>query len=295
MIPAQTVTEPQALQPFLFTAWPEVKRTKVKQWLKYGAVHVNDKVVTKHDHALAAGDRVSILPTKAPPPPTDDLPEGVAVLYEDDAIIVIHKPPHLLTMATDSEKERTAYSFLNTYLRDSAHSGRARVWIVHRLDRETSGVLLFAKTEEAKEFLQTHWQDFEKRYLALVEGAPPANSGTLRGYIDESQPHRVFVRNGPGPGAREAITHYRVLRHGMGRTLVELTLETGRRHQIRLQLAEIGCPVVGDTKYEAKSNPVRRLALHSAHLRIDHPETGKSMTFESPLPPELAKLLPSEV
>lgn len=295
MIPSQTVSESQALQPYLFTAWPEVKRTKVKQWLKYGAVRVNDVIVTKHDYALQVGDRVSILPTKAPPPPTDDLPEGIAVLHEDEDVIVIHKPPHLLTMATDSEKERTAYSFLNTYLRDSAHSGRARVWIVHRLDRETSGVLLFAKSEEAKEYMQTHWHEFEKRYLALVEGSPPANSGTLRDYLDESQPHRVFIRNNAGPGAREAITHYRVLRHGMGRTLLELRLETGRRHQIRIQLAETGCPVVGDTKYGAKSNPVRRLALHSTQLRINHPGSGKAMTFESPLPPELAKLLPSEV
>lgn len=295
MIPDQTVPEPQPLLPFLFTAWPEVKRTKVKQWLKFGSVRVNDTVVTRHDHALEAGDKVSILPVKAPPPQAEDLPEGLTILHEDEDIIVIHKPAGLLTMATDTEKERTAYSFLTTYRRDSKHSGKARVWIVHRLDRETSGVLLFAKTEEAKETLQTEWQSYEKRYLALVEGALPTSSGTFRDYLDESQPHRVFVRHGGGQDARLAVTHYRVLRHGMGRTLVELTLETGRRHQIRLQLAEAGCPVVGDTKYGAKSNPVRRVALHSAMLRIEHPVTGDSMTFESPLPAELAKLLPSEV
>ena len=295
MIPAQTVPEPQPLLPFLFAAWPEVKRTKVKQWLKFGAVHVNDQSITKHDHPLQAGDRVSILPTKAPPPPAEDLPEGLRILHEDDDIIVIHKPAHLLTMATDKEKDRTAYSFLNLYLRDAAHSGSARVWIVHRLDRETSGVLLFAKTEEAKETLQTEWQSFDKRYLALVEGAPTANTGVLKSHVDETQVHRVFVRQGPGPGSRLAVTHYRVLRHGNGRSLLELTLETGRRHQIRVQLADIGCPVVGDSTYGAKSNPIRRVALHSASLRIKHPTTGESLTFQTPLPAEMAKLMPSEV
>jgi len=294
MIPAQTVSEPQSLQPFLFAAWPEVKRTKVKQWLKFGAVRVNEVVVTRHDHALQAGDKVTIIPGKAPPPQAEDLPEGMKILHEDDHILVIHKPANLLTIATDKEKERTAYSFLTTYRRDSAHSGTARVWIVHRLDRETSGVLLFAKTEEVKETLQSEWQTYEKRYLAVVEGTLPASSGSFRDYVDESQPHRVFIRHGPGEDARVAITHYRVIRHGMGRTLVELTLETGRRHQIRVQLSEAGCPVVGDERYNAKSNPARRLALHATSLTIRHPDTNASITFQSPLPPELAKLLPSE-
>jgi 23S rRNA pseudouridine1911/1915/1917 synthase len=198
-------------------------------------------------------------------------------------------------MATEKEKERTAYSFLNLYLRDTAHSGKARVWIVHRLDRDTSGVLLFAKTEAAKERLQKEWQSSEKRYLALVEGTPPASAGVLKNHVDETQVHRVFVRQGPGPGARLAVTHYRVLRHGNGRTLLELKLETGRRHQIRVQLADIGCPVVGDSTYGAKSNPIRRLALHATSLSITHPSSGERLSFESPLPSEMAKLMPSEV
>lgn len=295
MIPVQTVPEPQPLLPFLLAAWPEVKRTKVKQWLKFGSVRVNDEVVTRHDHALQAGDRVGIVPGKAPPPQAADLPEGMHILHEDDAILVIHKPQGLLTISTESEKERTAYSFLTRYRRDSQFSGKARVWIVHRLDKETSGVLLFAKTEEVKTALQENWASFEKRYLAVVEGSPPEASGILRGYVDESQPHRVYLHQRPVAGAREALTHYRVLRHGMGRTLVELRLETGRRHQIRVQLAEAGCPVAGDARYGAKSNPARRVALHAASLRINHPVDGCEMTFESPLPPELAKLLPSDV
>jgi 23S rRNA pseudouridine1911/1915/1917 synthase len=295
MIPARIVTAPQPLLAFLFEGWPEVKRTRVRQWLKFGAVRVNDAVIMRHDHHLKAGDKVCIQPGKAPPPPAKELPEGVSILHEDDQLLVIHKPAGLLTIATESEKERTAYSCMMTYLRDAAHSGRARVWIVHRLDRETSGVLLFAKTAEAKEALQKAWGGFEKTYLAVVEGAPAASSGTLRHHVDESQPHRVFIRQGAGPGAREAITHYRVLRQGLGRSLLELRLETGRRHQIRIQLAEIGCPVVGDARYGAKSNPARRLALHAASLRIRHPEDERILCFESPLPLELARLLPSQV
>lgn len=294
MSPPKIVSEAQPLLPWLFANWPEVKRTKVKQWLKFGAVQVNDRVVTQHDHALAAGDQVSIHPVKAPPP-EPDLPAGMRLLYEDADIIVIHKPVNLLTIATEKELVRTAYQAITLHVRDSARTGMARIWVVHRLDRETSGVLLFAKTEEAKEALQTDWHTFEKRYLALVEGKVPANQGTLRAHIDESQPHRVFTRPSAGPGTREAVTHYRVLRQGMGRTLLELTLETGRRHQIRVQLAEAGCPIVGDAKYGAQSNPARRVALHSTSLKIQHPRTGKEMLFESPLPSELVKLLPSEV
>lgn len=288
------VTEAQPLLAYLFAQWPEVKRTKIKQWLKFGAVLVNGKPVTQHNHELSAGDAVSIQPVKAPPP-TPDLPEGMSVLHEDADIVVIHKPVNLLTIATEKEQLRTAYNAMTLYVRDRARTGMARIWVVHRLDRETSGVLLFAKTEEAKETLQEEWQSFEKRYLALVEGKPPANQGTLRAHIDESQPHRVFTHPSASAMTREATTHYRVLRQGMGRTLLELTLETGRRHQIRVQLAEAGCPIVGDEKYGAKSNPVRRVALHATKLKLQHPRTGEEMTFESPLPKELLKLLPSEV
>lgn len=293
MIPPKTVSEPQLLLAFLFQTWPEVKRTNVKQWLKFGAVRVNDQVVTRHNQELKAGDQVSIHPTKAPPP-APDLPQGMSILYEDTDIIVVHKPAHLLTISTEKETDKTAYHAITGYVRDRARTGVARVWIVHRLDRETSGVLVFAKSEEAKETLQSNWTTAEKSYLALVEGKPPAQSGTLRTHLDESQPHKVFACK-EGPETREAITHYRVLRQGMGRTLLEVTLETGRRHQIRVQLSQAGCPIVGDEKYGAKSNPARRMALHAAVLKLTHPHTGKEMVFESPLAPELLKLLPSEV
>ena len=294
MQPPKTVTEPSSLQPFLFATWPEVKKTKIRQWLKFGAVRVNGKVVTRHDHALAAGDQVSILPEK-PNPAAEALPQGMRVIFEDDSILVIEKPANLLSVATDKGLEDTAYTALTDYVRQRTRRAAARVWIVHRLDRETSGIMVFARTEEAKKYLQAEWQRMEKRYLAVVEGQPPQREGTLRHHVDESQPHRVFIR-AAAPDTREAVTHYEVIRTDGERTLLELTLETGRRHQIRVQLAETGCPIAGDPKYGRKpEGKGRRLALHASWLKILHPVTEKEVEFESPLPPELAGLVRKEV
>lgn len=287
----KTVSEPSPLLPFLFAAWPEVKKTKIRQWLKFGAVHINGQPVTRHDHGLRMGDVVEIKPEK-PNPAASALPAGMRVLHEDESIIVIEKPAKLLTVATDKDKgqQNTAYYALTDYVRQNSRKGGARVWIVHRLDKDTSGVLVFAKTQEAKQWLQDHWTEMDKTYLAVVEGQLPTASGTLRCHIDESQPFRVFIRP-PGPDSREAITHYKVIRTDGKRTLVELKLETGRRHQIRVQLSDAKCPIVGDMKYGAGSDSAKRLALHASHLRIRHPDTEGFMDFEAPLPVELSSLL----
>jgi 23S rRNA pseudouridine1911/1915/1917 synthase len=290
MHPSKTVSDPAPLLPFLFAAWPEVKKTKVRQWLKYGAVTVNGRPVTKHDHPLKQGDVIAIRPEK-PDPAAESLPEGMRILFEDDSILVIDKPANLLSVATDKGMEQTAYTAATDYVRQRSRKPASRVWIVHRLDRETSGVMVFARTEAAKQFLQKEWQRMEKLYVAVVEGQPPKREGTLRHHLDESQPHRVFIR-AAAPDTREAVTHYRVIRTDGERTLVELRLETGRRHQIRIQTAEVGCPVAGDPKYgKQASGKGRRLALHASMLKIIHPVTGEAMTFESPLPAELAGLL----
>jgi 23S rRNA pseudouridine1911/1915/1917 synthase len=168
--------------------------------------------------------------------------------------------------------------------------GRERVWVVHRLDRETSGVMIFAKNEAAKTALQSGWDAVEKKYLAVVEGAPPRESGTFESWLDESNPLKVYA-GASGPDARHATTHYRVTKKGAKTTLVELTLETGRRHQIRVQLAEAGCPIVGDKKYGAETNPIKRIALHATTLRFKHPVTGKEMRFDSALPGDLGRLV----
>jgi 23S rRNA pseudouridine1911/1915/1917 synthase len=286
----KVVTQPTTLQQFLFGAWPEVKKTKMRQWLKFGAVRVNGRIVRRYDHPLESGDRISIKPEK-PDAATEGLPQGMRVLFEDRSILVIEKPSGLLSVATDKGMETTAYTALTDYVRQKSRDTNARVWIVHRLDRDTSGIMVFARSQEAKQFLQQEWHRMQKRYLAVVEGTPPKQKGTLRHHLDESQPHRVFIRPA-APDTREAVTHYRLLSTDGRRSVLELELETGRRHQIRIQLAAVKCPIFGDTKYgEQAVGRGWRLALHASELRIFHPETEEPLAFESPLPPELAGLV----
>ena len=289
----QTVREPTPLFAFLTTQWPEVKRTKLKQWLRFSGIQVNGHPVHKHDHPLQSGDVVSIQPQKAPPPVTVPLPKGLSIIHEDAALLVIQKPAGLLTIATETERTRTAFRVMTDYLRETSRGRQERLWIIHRLDRETSGLLVLAKTEEAKTWMQENWARMEKTYLAIVEGSPSATSGTLQNHLDETQPHRVYVTQRATSTTREAITHYRRLGQGFGRSLLEVTLDTGRRHQIRAQLAAAGCPIVGDAKYGASTDPAKRIALHACRLKILHPDDDAEMVFESALPQELARLVPS--
>jgi 23S rRNA pseudouridine1911/1915/1917 synthase len=289
MASTRTVTEPSELLPYLFVAWPESKKKQVREWLKFGAVMVNGKVVTQFNHRLKPGDQVSIRARGLAAPDTA-LPGGIRIRHEDADLLVIEKPAGLLSIASASESEKTAYADLTEHVRRGNRQSRARVWIVHRLDRETSGLMVFAKSEPAKLALQAGWDAVEKKYLAVVEGAPPGAAGLLDSHLDESNPLKVYSDK-PGPQTRHALTRYRVMKKGETTTLVELTLETGRRHQIRVQLADAGCPIVGDKKYGATTNPLRRIALHACALRFPHPLTGQEMRFYSPLPGDLGTLV----
>lgn len=261
----------------------------MRQWVKHGAVQVNGRSITRGNHPLQAGDLVSIR-AKDVVRAEGLLPRGMKVLFEDASLMVIEKPENLLSMASATERDRTVYAFLTNYVRRGNPQSRERVWIVHRLDRESSGLMVFAKTEATKRALQARWSDAEKRYLAVVEGAPPADSGVLRSHLDESSPFKV--KSAPrSEGTRLAVTRYRVVKKNPTRALVELTLETGRRNQIRVHLADAKCPIIGDDKYEARTNPVRRLGLHASSLQFKHPFSGELLRFESPLPEDLARLL----
>jgi 23S rRNA pseudouridine1911/1915/1917 synthase len=286
---SHTVERPAELLAFLFACRPEVKRTKVRQWLKHGSVHVNGKPITRSNHLLQAGDVVSIH-RKDEAPAEGRLPSGMKVLFEDAALVVIEKPEGLLSMASETQRDKTAYAFLTNYVRRGNPRRRDRVWIVHRLDRETSGLMVFAKTEAAKLALQADWRKTDKRYLAVVEGRPPADHGVLRSHLDESSPFKVHSAP-PSERTRRAVTHYHVVKQTATLALVELTPTTGRRNQIRVHLADAGCPIVGDQKYGAQTNPARRLGLHASCLQFEHPLSGELLRFESPLPRELARLV----
>jgi len=289
MSKTRTVENPDQLLPYLFANWPEAKRKQVRTWLKFQAVTVNGRPVSQFNHPLVRGDIVAIRADRFAIPKTV-LPSGIKICFEDASIIVIDKPANLLSIATETEQEKTAYFQLTEYLRRGNEMSRDRVWIVHRLDRETSGLMVFAKSPQAKAALQTGWEKAVKRYEAVVEGKLKSESGVLASDLDESHPLRVYSAPA-SESTRHAITHYRVLGRREWRTLVELTLETGRRHQIRVQLADLGCPIVGDEKYGAKSDPAKRLGLHACGLRFPHPETGREMQFESPTPKDLLRLV----
>jgi len=285
-----TVSAPAELLAYLFATWPEVKKKQIRTWLKFQAVTVNGRPVAQFNHPLKKGDVVAIRTDRFAVPKTK-LGAGMKVFFEDAHIIVIDKPEGLLSIASEAEPEKTAYFQLTEYLRLGNPRAKERVWIVHRLDRETSGLMVFAKTPQAKETLQSGWDRVEKNYEAVVEGRLPSAEGTFESDLNETNPFKVFSAPA-SEHTRHAVTHYRVLARSEWRSLVALTLKTGRRHQIRVHLADAGCPIVGDEKYQAKSDPAKRLGLHACGLRFRHPETGEEMKFESPLPKDLARLVP---
>jgi len=289
--PPITVDAPAELLSRLFAGWPDVKKKQVRTWLKHGAVTVNGESVRQFDHPLRKGDVIA-LRTDRQAMKLGDARTGLEIRFEDAEILVVEKPADLLTIATETEREKTLYRQLTDALRERRPRLRERIWIVHRLDRETSGLMVFAKTLGAKRALQIGWNEVDKRYLAVVEGRMTADEGTFESQLNENNPFKVFSAP-PSEDTRHAVTHYRVRERGVCRTLVELRLVTGRRHQIRVHLADAGYPVVGDAKYGAATDPAKRLALHASALRFPHPGSGECMTFESTLPRTLARLLPS--
>ena len=223
-------------------------------------------------------------------PAIRNLQRGIALLYEDRDILVVNKPAGLLTMATDSEKTRTAYFILTDYVRKGHRKSRNRIFIVHRLDRETSGILIFAKTIEAKLSLQQHWDTAEKKYLAVAHGRLEKETEIISSYLVENKAHLVYSTSDRSKG-RLSRTAYRVLKQTKDVALLEVDLLTGRKHQIRVHLADIGHPIVGDTKYGRENRGRRNLALHAHSLSVTHPLTGERLAFETAAPAYFKPLL----
>ncbi|HMB88089.1 MAG TPA: RluA family pseudouridine synthase [Methylomirabilota bacterium] len=253
--------------------YPEASGRSLKQWLETGRVTVDGRACRDGRLAVAAGAVVTLGGRASAP-----FPRGLTLVHEDDAILVVVKPAGLLTIATERERERTAYRLLWDYL----GSKQARPFIVHRLDRETSGLLVFAKSESVKRTLQAQFEarTVERVYRALVEGRPAREHGTLESRLAEDRMLRVRS----GERGRVAITHYRVLATRREHSLLELRLGTGRRHQIRVQLVESGWPIVGDVTHGGPRTGAGRLCLHATRLGFDHPVTGARVVFESAPP-----------
>ena len=216
-------------------------------------------------------------------PNAKSLPGGLAILHEDRDIIVVDKPPGLLTISTDREKSRTAYFILTDYIRKGVAKSRKRIFIVHRLDRETSGILIFAKNEEAKFRLQSRWRDTKKKYLAVVHGRCEKRADTITTLLAENQARGVYTTKDARIG-KLAHTAYTVLKETKNFSLLEVDLLTGRKHQIRVHLAGIGHPVVGDPRYGQERNVFNRLALHAHSISFAHPFSGEPLSFEATVP-----------
>jgi len=280
------VAEAPLLQ-YLLGAMPDRKRTTVKDYLKHNQVMVNGSVTRQWDQLLRPGDTVRVNTSREFQ--TFRHPR-LRIVYEDEYIIVVNKGYGLLSMGTDRKHEGTAYWLLRDYVKRV--DPRNKIFIVHRLDQQTSGLMVFARTQEAKEALQHNWNNMvlERTYVAVTEGTPDPAEGEVRGYLAETSAHEVYVTDDPSRG-KLAVTRYRTVRSRGKYALVELSLDTGRKNQIRVHMQQLGTPISGDRRYGGSPSPIHRLALHARTLRFVHPVTRRDMNFTSELPPGFARLL----
>lgn len=282
-----TAAEDTPLLSLLIASMPDRKRTAVKELLKHSQVRVRGEVTTQFDFQVKAGDLVEVNFTREFPRFYN---RRLKLVYEDDDIIVANKGYGLLSMGNDKVKDGTAYSILKDYLKWV--DPRQKIFIVHRLDRDTSGLMMFAKSAEAKDNMQHNWNNMvlNRTYVAVVEGYVEEDEGVIRTYLAENSRYEVYVTDNPQEG-QLAVTRYKVLGRRNGYSLMELELDTGRKNQIRVHMKHIGHPIAGDRRYGASSSPIHRLALHARTLRFVHPITRREMNFSTPVPSAFMKMV----
>ncbi len=283
------VHEPCELLDFLLLKLSKESRNHVKSLLTHRQVSVDGVVITQYDTALHEGQTIQISRSSGQVQKQKNV---LDIIYEDNDLIVINKPAGLLSIASGKEKEHTAYHLLTDYVR--LKNPQNRIFAVHRLDRDTSGVLMVAKNERMKQALQDNWADLvsERGYMAVVEGQLKEKSGRIQSWLKETKTLMMYSSPKAGDGL-EAITNYQVLNENSDYSLLDIQLETGRKNQIRVHMKDIGHPVAGDKKYGAKTNPLKRLGLHAYKLVLRHPFTDKVMCFETRLPRSFRSLFKS--
>lgn len=273
------VSEPQALIDALSRLFPDSSKTTLRQMLQSGRVRVNSEVEKNAKRELEAEDVIDVSEKEV----HRNLPEGLAVLHEDRDVIVVLKAHGILTVPTERERETTVQAYLNAYL--GQNKGKERIQVVHRLDRETSGVLVFAKNAYAREQLKEQFaaHTTDRIYIAVVAGEMDPRDGTFRSYLREMRDLKM-VSVDAHPDAKFAVTHYKTIETNGRWSMLEVKLETGRKNQIRAHLSEAGHPIVGDRMYGSEVNPLGRLGLHARLLGFEHPVTRKRLTFTAPVP-----------
>ena len=261
----------------------DLSNKTIKNYIKNKMVTVNNTVITNSSHLLHNGDRIEISYTK------NKINEyNLDILYEDDYLIAINKQNGLLSISNDKEKEITAYRMVSDYVKKN--SNHKYIFVVHRLDQDTSGILLFCKNEHIRDKMQDNWNTIVKKrgYIAIVDGKL-TGSNTIRSFLTEDR--NQFVHSTKSNNGKEAITHYSVIKNNNNYSLLQVFIDTGRRNQIRVHLSEKGYPIVGDKKYKCKTNPIKRLCLHANILEFIHPVTKKLIHIESNIPVDMKKLI----
>jgi 23S rRNA pseudouridine1911/1915/1917 synthase len=274
-----TIGKSTTLLKFLTELYPQSPRTRIKKLMQNGNVQCNHKIVTLHSLTLLAGDIIEIVDNdtgKAGSKKRIPFP----ILYEDDYIIIIDKPAGISTSSVDNSPN--IQSILSGAIKYDS-KGKARTYVVHRLDKEVSGILLFAKSEQIMNLLKDSWKNVEKHYYALVEGLPEESKGTIRSWLAEDKSQKMYSTKHT-EGAKYSITHFQVIKQFEKHALLDVQIETGRKNQIRVHLAEMGFPIVGDRKYGASKDYIRRIRLHAYSFFLSHPMTEKAIKIISPMP-----------
>lgn len=261
----------------------DLSKKSIKNYIKNKMVSVNKKVITNSSHLLSINDIVEICYEKKIIPHYN-----LDILYEDEYLIAINKPCGLLSISNDKEKVITAYRMVSDYVK--SNNKKNYIFVVHRLDQETSGILIFCKNENIRDKMQENWNNIVKKrgYIAVVDGKI-SGSGTIHTFLMEDK--RQFVYSSKNGIGKEAITHYSVLKNNNSYSMLQVFIDTGRRNQIRVHLSERGFPIVGDKKYRCKSNPIKRLCLHANILEFVHPVSKKIISIKCDNPNEFRELV----
>ena len=285
------VSEATQLMDFLLAKMGGMSRSSVKSLLGHRQVTVNEKVVTQFDYMLKAADSVVINSTRGN---VELVHPKLRIIFEDSDLIVVEKKEGLLSVTTGRETETTAFLILKNYVKKS--STRNKIYTVHRLDRETSGVLVFAKHSDAQHILRDNWHEIvtKRVYVAVVEGKVEKESDRIVSWLTENEISLKISSSRTDNGGKEAITNYRVIKSNDEFSLLEIELETGRKNQIRVHMESIGHPIVGDRKY-GSTTTIGRLALHARVLEFYHPMTSEPLHFETPVPKEFLKVFRNQV
>ena len=262
----------------------DMPKKRIKQYLTHGSIYLNNNKTTKYNEKVIPGMNIVIATDK-----TTNKSLPFDILFEDNHIVVVNKPSGLLTIATAKEKEKTLYHMVREYL--VGKDKRQRIFIVHRLDKDTSGIVIFAKDEKTKNQLQEHWNEYVslREYVAVVHGNVKKDSDKIVQYLKETKTNLVYPTK--DKDGKEAITNYEVLKRNDDYSLLKIEIETGRKNQIRVAMATINHPIVGDKKYSNLKEEENRLFLHANRLKIYYPELKKEILFETPTPSEFKRIM----